>query len=102
MYFDTNIFIYLLEGNENFQNALSDLDELMANEAIKVTSCDLVYTEIHAGVLRGETGIKTPDALHVASTIQNDADIFLTNDTGIHTPESIRRVLLSDYSDSQQ
>lgn len=46
VYFDTNIFIYLLEGSEQFQDALSDLEALIANEAIKITSCDLVYTEI--------------------------------------------------------
>lgn len=127
VYFDTNIFIYLLEGSEHFQDALSDLEALIANEVIKIVSCDLVYTEIlpchagksdkeaiehiveflnafeifrisrqtaiQAGILRGETGMKTPDALHVASAIQNDAEIFLTNDAGICTPASIRRVL---------
>ena len=45
VYFDTNIFIYLLEGSEHFQDALSDLEALIANEAIKIASCDLVYTE---------------------------------------------------------
>ena len=52
VYFDTNIFIYLLEGSEHFQDALSDLEALIANKAIKVASCDLVYTELlpfHAG-----------------------------------------------------
>ena len=136
VYFDTNIFIYLLEGSEQFQDALSDLEALIANEAIKITSCDLVYTEIlpcharkpdkeaiehiveflnafeifrisretaiQAGILRGETGMKTPDALHVASAIQNDAEIFLTNDVGIRTPASIRRVLFADYSNSHR
>ena len=136
VYFDTNIFIYLLEGSEHFQDALRDLEALIAHETIKVTSCDLVYTEllpfhagqpnkaaiehiveflnafeisrisrqtaIQAGILRGETGMKTPDALHVASAIQNDAEIFLTNDAGIRTPASIRRVLFADYSNGHR
>ena len=46
--------------------------------------------------------MKTPDALHVASAIQNNAEIFLTNDAGIRTPASIRRVLFADYSNNHR
>ena len=135
VYFDANIFIYLLEGNDSYSQALSDITSLIANNQVNVVCSDLVYTEmlphhakrnnhkaiehiidflnhfkivrisreiaIHAGVLRGETGMKTPDALHVATAINQQCDIFLTNDAGIHTPSNMQRVLLSDFCDGK-
>ena len=53
-------------------------------------------TFIRAGILRGEAGMKTPDALHVASTIRAECDIFLTNDKGIQTPQGLEKVIFSD------
>lgn len=131
VYFDANIFIYLLEGNEVFEPAVSVLRDLIAEEQITVTSSDLVYTEvlahkrlvgdtaaiehiigfvgnfeihrvtqevtIHAGILRGETGMKTPDALHVAGAIHNGSDVLLTNDPGIKTPNSLQRIVIKEY-----
>lgn len=131
VYFDANIFIYLLEGNEAFEPALIDLRDLIAEEQITVTSSDLVYTEvlahkrlvgdtaaiehiigfignfeihrvtqevtIHAGILRGETGMKTPDALHVAGAIHNGSEVLLTNDGGIKTPNGVQRIVIEDY-----
>ena len=116
VYFDANIFIYLLEGNEIFEPAIRQLRDLITDDQITVISSDLIYTEvlahpalsgdqdaiehiigfisnfeihqvtqeitIHAGILRGETGMKTPDALHVAAAAQNGADVFLSNDRG--------------------
>lgn len=52
---------------------------------------------VQAGFLRGELGIKTPDALHVATTFYQGCYIFLTNDAGICVPKNIRRILLSEY-----
>lgn len=131
VYFDANIFIYILEGNPSLTTVINDLRDLIFQGDITVTSCDLIYTEIlpfharkkdynaiehiiefiskfeispitkqvfiHAGILRGETGMKTPDALHVVSAIQNSSEVFLTNDTGIKTPSNITRVLISDF-----
>ena len=52
---------------------------------------------IHAGVLRGETGMKTPDAIHVATAMKEKCDVFFTNDKQIKTPKSLERILFSDY-----
>lgn len=131
VYFDANIFIYLLEGNEIFEPAVRQLRDLIADDQITVISSDLIYTEvlahpalsgdkvaiehiigfisnfeihrvtqeiaIHAGILRGETGMKTPDALHVAAAAQNGADVFLSNDRGIRTPKGVERILIKDH-----
>lgn len=131
VYVDANIFIYLLEGNEEFEIPMKDICSLLMEDKVTIVSSDLVYTEIlahkalvgkkerieeivefignfeinhiskditiHAGILRGETGMKTPDALHVASAHDQKCDILLTNDSGIHVPETMKRVLISDY-----
>ncbi|MEM6405427.1 MAG: PIN domain-containing protein [Pseudomonadota bacterium] len=46
VYFDTNIFIYLLEGNETYIEALDDIRRLITINQIRVFSSDLIYTEI--------------------------------------------------------
>lgn len=136
VYFDANIFIYLLEGNEVFEPAVSQLRDLISEDQITVMSSDLIYTEVlahpalsgnkdaiehiigfignfdvqpltqsitvHAGILRGETGMKTPDALHVAAAVQSSAEVFLSNDKGIRTPEGVERILIKDYIDDRE
>ncbi len=52
---------------------------------------------VHAGILRGETGMKTPDAIHVATAMEEKCDVFFTNDKQIKLPKSLERVLFSDY-----
>lgn len=41
--------------------------------------------------------MKTPDAIQIASAVEGDADIFLTNDVGIKTPSEIQKLVLRDY-----
>ena len=134
IYFDTNIFIYLFEGNKTAIPQIKLLQPLIEQGEITVVSSALVYAEmlppvvkngnqkiiqslidflketkfftlipvsfdisIHAGVLRGETGMKTPDAIHVATAMKEKCDVFFTNDKQIKTPKSLERILFSDY-----
>ena len=46
VYFDTNIFIHLLEGSEQFEAAMLDIRDLIADDGIQVSSCDLIFTEM--------------------------------------------------------
>jgi len=133
VYVDTNIFIYLLEGNESLSVEIAGMRAaILSNECILISS-DLIYTEIlpplvrsenpeairqalrflgehaafdlrsvtkeiciQAGFLRGQTGMKTPDAIHVASAIAAGCDAFLTNDDRIRLPETMQRILFSN------
>ena len=52
---------------------------------------------IQAGFLRGETKMKTPDALHVACAVEAHCDVFLTNDAGIRVPQGMTRLLVSEF-----
>lgn len=41
--------------------------------------------------------MKTPDAIHVASAIEGNVDVFITNDAGIKTPNELKKLLLSEF-----
>ena len=53
---------------------------------------------IEAGLLRGSLRLKTPDAIHVATCVVAACELLLTNDAGIRVPDTIGRIVLSDYS----
>jgi len=133
VYVDTNIFIYLLEGNESLGVEIAVMREAILSDECIFISSDLIYTEIlpplvrsenseamgkalrflgenaafelrsvtkeiciQAGILRGRTGMKTPDAIHVASAIAAGCDAFLTNDTRVRLPDRMERILFSN------
>lgn len=52
-------------------------------------------THIEAARIRANSGMKYPDALHVASALLSGCDVFLTNDKGIKPVEGIELVQLS-------
>ena len=128
VYFDTNIFIYVLEG---FAEAAAQLHEIRA--ALLTGSCEVFTSELtlcellvphfrsnnlervrqYRGFLeksgavtllatsrltylrssdyRGQFGLKTPDAIHVASATEAECEIFVTNDANLRLPASISR-----------
>lgn len=47
---------------------------------------------LKASLYSAQQGLKTPDALHVASAIDAGCEIFLTNDRRIATPEGLQVV----------
>ncbi len=134
VYFDTNIFIYMLEGSKELSKPIDILQQGIQSQEFSVYSSELVFTEIlpplvrddktniikltvsflsqgsvfnlapidrdvsiQAGYLRGQSKMKSPDALHVATALFQKCDIFLTNDKGIKTPTGLERIILSDF-----
>ena len=53
-----------------------------------------------AARLRGGTSLKTPDAIHVATSISTDCDLFLTNDIRIRNIPDCAVVNLSEVLNS--
>ncbi len=41
--------------------------------------------------------MKTPDSIQVASAIEGNTEIFITNDTGIKTPKELEKLVLKDF-----
>ncbi|MEL6723213.1 MAG: PIN domain-containing protein [Pseudomonadota bacterium] len=136
IYFDTNIFIYIIEGSIQYQKIIDKLTKSILQKDFEPHTSYITLTEVlpplvkrgdkdtisgtveficnnsffhlsiideeiclQAGFLRGELGIKTPDALHVATAINQGCNIFLTNDAGIHVPKNMKRILLYEFCD---
>ena len=53
-------------------------------------------TLMDAAFARAKTGMKLPDAIHVATAVQGGCDVFLTNDKGIKTPKRLKLVSLEE------
>jgi predicted nucleic acid-binding protein len=51
---------------------------------------------ISKAMLRGQLGLKTPDALHVSTAAGTGCSAFLTNDSSIRLPKSIELVLFGE------
>ena len=53
-------------------------------------------TFLRAAMLRGQLGLKTPDAIHAATAIESQCAAFLTNDSLLRLPADIEKVLFSE------
>lgn len=54
---------------------------------------------IKAAELRAKYGIKTPDAIQLASVIIKNGDVFITNDERLGDVKEIRVLTLKDFPD---
>jgi len=132
VYFDANIFIYLVEGFPAYRSQIGDIREVLRNGACEAVTSELTLCEVlvapfkvsdakrlavyrtfieksgafelepttrsiyvRAALYRATVGLKTPDAIHVASAVEARCTAFLTNDTALRTPGGIERVLFS-------
>lgn len=53
-------------------------------------------TFLHAAQLGGKFGMRTPDAIHVASAVENQCQFFITNDKKIRSHGGVTVVYVSD------
>lgn len=54
-------------------------------------------TAIKAAELRAKYGIKTPDAIQIATSIIGKANVFITNDAGLKKIKEIEVLILDDF-----
>lgn len=120
VYFDANIFIYLLEHHSDLGEVCLSIVQSAVDKELDGYSGDLVLAELlvkplkdnnaravkavkdlfsketriellphkrstfeTAALLRANYKIKLPDALHIATAIENHIEVFLTNDREI-------------------
>jgi predicted nucleic acid-binding protein len=126
VYFDANVFIYLMEGYPALEASLRDIrDSIFHGESnictSELTLCEVLVpafranntgllalyrqfiedsgafelipttreTYIRASLLRAQFGLKTPDAIHMATAIESGCSAFLTNDKSLKAPIGI-------------
>jgi predicted nucleic acid-binding protein len=133
VYFDANVFIYLMEGFPALDAELNDIrDSIFHGESeictSELTLCEVLVpafrandtrvlalyrqfiedsgafelvpttrnTYVRAGLLRAQQGLKTPDAIHMASAIESGCTAFLTNDRPLKAPRDIAVLRFGD------
>jgi len=133
VYFDTNVFIYAIEGHETYHEWINELFQFIANEQIIVVTSELTLAEclvkpfkdnnqaaingfkehivnsealrvcpvskdilIRSASVRNELNLKLPDAIHMATAIENGCLTFISNDQKLKTPTEMLKVQLGE------
>ena len=89
----------LREGNARLEMLLRSILAAAEMDLIPAT----LETWEEAARIRAETGLATPDALHVATALRAGCAAFITNDTDFRRVEGLPIVVLDDLlaEDSQ-
>jgi predicted nucleic acid-binding protein len=69
---------------------------LEESEYIELVDFNTLISEISAKI-RAKSGIRTPDAIQIGTSIHREADYFLTNDRRLKSVEDIPIILLEDF-----
>lgn len=81
------------DGNLTAVKDYKDLLQTFPN--FKIFDLDMKISDI-ASDLRAKYGIKTPDAIQIATTIYGGSKSFITNDDSLKKVEEVRVLLLDD------
>lgn len=80
-------------GNKNLEQEYRDI--LVNSGSYRLIAVNLQIAESAAG-LRAHYGLRTPDALHVASALYATCDAFLTNDAQIRRVRELPILVLDE------
>jgi predicted nucleic acid-binding protein len=80
-------------GNHKLEQEYRDI--LVNSGSYQLVAINVQIAEAAAG-FRARYGLRTPDALHVASAISTACDAFLTNDTGIKRVTELPILILDE------
>ena len=74
--------------------------EMLFRSILAAAEMDLIPATLEtwedAARIRVETGLATPDALHVATALQAGCALFITNDTDFRRVQGLPAVVLDD------
>jgi predicted nucleic acid-binding protein len=87
------VLIVPLRNNNN--SLVNDYEELLLNSEMQLIPIDRSILR-QAANLRATTNLKTPDAIHAATAISVNCDLFITNDKGFRNLSSLPTVILSE------
>lgn len=80
-------------SNQKLEQEYRDI--LVNSGSYQLVAINIQIAEAAAG-FRARYGLRTPDALHVASAISTACDAFLTNDTGIKRVTELSILILDE------
>ena len=129
VYFDTNIFIYLIEGYAAFETSLNEIRESILHQEAEIFTSELTLCEvlvapfradnaelvllyrqlieesgaftllpttretyIRASLTRAQMRLKMADAIHMATAVETECEVFVSNDTSLKVPKGIELV----------
>ena len=131
VFWDTNLFIYLIEENDLYIESLNNmliflednnyeiitstltLGEILTKpykdnrldlvEKYKTFFSNMELIELNSEIatlfskIRADYGIKTPDAIQLASAIYSKCDFFATNDNKLNIIKECNTLLLNNF-----
>ena len=81
------------------QEELADQYEILLEHFPHLKICPIQRAVIRrAAQLRGRYRMKTPDAIHLASALENGATLFIGNDRGLRVVQGIEVMVLKDFT----
>ncbi|MGL5876051.1 MAG: type II toxin-antitoxin system VapC family toxin [Xenococcaceae cyanobacterium] len=87
--------VLVLPLRSNNQSLVSDYEQLLLNSAMQLIPIDRAILR-QAANLRASNNLKTPDAIHAATAISVNCDLFITNDKGFRNLSNLPYVILSE------
>ena len=89
--------LFIKPYREGFDELIRDYQWLLL-ESEKITLFSLNQeTFLNAAQIGGTQGLRTPDAIHIASALENQCEFFITNDKRIRDYKSVRVIQISDF-----
>lgn len=87
--------VLVLPLRNNNESLVFDYEQLLLNSAMQLVPIDQSILR-QAANLRAKSSLKTPDAIHAATAISVNCDLFITNDNGFRNLAELPVVILSD------
>jgi predicted nucleic acid-binding protein len=84
----------LKDNNESLASSYKAVISTFPNLTVKHIDSS---TSITAAELRAKYGFNTPDAIFIANGIEENAEVFITNDIRLKSMNEINCIIISDY-----
>jgi predicted nucleic acid-binding protein len=87
--------VLVLPLRHNNESLISDYEQLLLNSAMQLIPINQSILR-QAANLRAINNLKTPDAIHAATALAVNCDLFITNDKGFCNLSNLPVVILSE------
>lgn len=87
--------VLVLPLRNNNESLISDYEQLLLNSATQLIPIDQFILR-QAANLRASNRLKTPDAIHAATAMAVNCDLFITNDNGFRNLDNLPVVILAE------